>query len=172
MDRFVGSEWRTFCGYGPDRVLSLATAALDDLGYEYARETVATTGAERTMLGADETGDRIAVSDPVAFEVEVVRATADPLTGAALSTVLGSNRRESATAGLSVVTLREVNDETRPAMAAFVNRVIERGDRPPWDVRHHVGLRLAVLLRLKIKLLWGYWRDRRSDRGSEGRGRE
>lgn len=160
MDRFVGSEWRTFCGYGPDRTLSLATAALDDLGYDYNRETVTTTGAERTMLGAEGTGDRLVVSDPVAFEVEVVRATADPLTGAALSAVLGPERRESATGGLSVVTLRPVDDRTRPAMAAFVNRLIERADRPPWDVHHHIGLRLAVLLRYKIKLLWSYWRDR------------
>jgi len=172
MDRFVGSEWRTFCGYGPDRVLSLATAALDDLGYDYDRETVTTTGAERTMLGAEETGDRLVVSDPVRFEVEIVRATADPLTGSALSAVLGPERRERATEGLSVVTLRTVSDETRPTMAAFVDRVIERADRPPWDVRHHVGLRVAVLLRYKIRLLWIYWRGELPDRreGSDGPG--
>jgi len=30
----------------------------------------------------------------------------------------------------------------------------------PWDVRHHVGFRLAVLLRLKLKVMWLYWRRR------------
>jgi len=155
----VGSEWRSFCGLAPDRFLALVIAALDGLGYDYARETVATTGGERTMLGADETGDRIVVSAPVAFEVEVVRATTDPLTGAALSLVMPPDRREEATGDLSVVTIRG-GEDARDAIAPFVDRVIAESDRPPWDVRHHVGFRLAVLLRLKLKVMWLYWRRR------------
>lgn len=154
----VGSEWRSFCGLGPDRFLELSTDVLDDLGYRYTVEEMSTTRGERTMLGAEETGDRIVVSEPVPFRIEVIRARNDPVGGAALSLVLPEERREELTDELSVVTLREVDDATREAMATFVDRVIAESDRPPWKVSHHVGFQLAVLLRYKVRLLWEYWR--------------
>lgn len=155
---FVGSEWRAFCGLEPARFLGLTTSALDRLGYRYRVEELSTTRGERTMLGADEMGDRIVVTDPASFQIDVVRARNDPLSDIALSFVLTDERREELTDELSVVTLREVDETTRDAMAAVMNRVIDESDRPPWDVRHHVGFQLAILLRYKVKLLWGYWR--------------
>lgn len=158
IELLVGSEWRAFSGLGPERFLALAIGVLDELGYRYTVEEISTTGGERTMLGADETGDRIVVSDPASFQIEVIRASINPITGVALSAVLTEERREELTDELSVVTLREVDDTTRDAMAAFMTRVIAESDRPPWNVSHHIGFQLAVLLRYKIKLLWSYWR--------------
>ena len=154
----VGSEWRAFCGLGPGRFLGLTTSVLEELGYQYTVEELSTTRGERTMLGADETGDRIVVTDPVAFQIDVVRARNDPISSVALSFVLTEERREELTTELSVVTLREIDETTREAMAAVMNRVIAESDRPPWDVSHHIGFQLAVLLRYKVKLLWNYWR--------------
>ncbi|WP_336346068.1 hypothetical protein [Halalkalicoccus ordinarius] len=158
IELLVGSEWRAFCGLGPDRFLALAIGVLDELGYQHTVEEISTTEGERTMLGADETGDRIIVSDPASFQIEVIRARINPITSVALSFVLTEERREELTDDLSVVTLREIDDTTRDAMAAFMNRVIAESDRPPWNVSHHIGFQLAVLLRYKIKILWGYWR--------------
>lgn len=158
LELLIGSEWRAFCGLEPERFLTLAIGVLDELGYQYTVEEISTTGGERTMLGADETGDRITVSDPASFQIEVVRARINPVTSVALSLVLTEERREELTDELSVVTLREIDDTTRDAMAVFMNRVIAESDRPPWNVSHHIGFQLAVLLRYKIKLLWGYWR--------------
>jgi hypothetical protein len=154
----VGSEWRAFCGLGPERFLALAIGVLDELGYLYTVEEISTTGGERTMLGSDETGDRILVSSPASFQIEVVRARINPITRVALSLVLTEEHREELTDDLSVITLREIDDTTRDAMAVFMNRLIAESDRPPWNVSHHVGFQLAVLLRYKIKILWGYWR--------------
>lgn len=158
VERFVGSEWRAFCGLSSERFLSLATDVLDELGYEYAVEEVTTTHGEQTMLGSDETGTRIDVTAPADFEVEVVRATNDPITRIGLSLVLTSDQREELTGDLCVVSLRRITDTNREAIAGFVNRVIAESERPPWNVSHHVRFRLAVLLRYKIKVLWGYWR--------------
>lgn len=157
VGRVVGSEWRTFCGCAPERFLALATDALDDLGYEYDVAEIETTAGERTLLGAEETGDRIDVSSPADFEVEVVRATSSPLTRVALSVVLTSEQRADATGDLSVVTIRRLDDENREHVARFVAGVVDESDRRPWDVSHHVGFRLAVLLRYKVKVLWTYW---------------
>ncbi|MCL7418563.1 MAG: hypothetical protein M8354_12085, partial [Halalkalicoccus sp.] len=153
----IGSEWRAFCGLSPSRFLELATSVLNDLGYDYTVEKTTTTQTEQTMLGADETGERIVVSQPVHFRIEIIRARHDPVSSVALSLVLPEKRREELTDELSVVTLQEVNDTTREAMATFINRVIAESDRPPWKVNHHVGFQLAVLLRYKVRLLWEYW---------------
>jgi len=158
VELLIGSEWRTFCGFKPERFLALSTGVLDELEYSYSLEEVSTTSGERTMLGADQASKQIIVSDPATFKIEIVRATADPITGAVTSLVLTPDRREEVTGELCVVDLSKVNDQTRNAMAVFINRVIAESDRPPWEVTHHIGFRLAVLLRMKVRLMWGYWR--------------
>lgn len=156
---FVGSRWRTFCGFSKERFRSLATMTLDALDYEYATEEMETTSGEQAMLGSDEAGSRITVSAPAAFEIEVVDAKIDPATNIAMSFLLPEDRTEEMTADLCVVTVSPIDEETRPVISQFMTRLIGESDRPPWKLTHHIKFRLAVLLRLKVKLLWGYWRE-------------
>jgi hypothetical protein len=155
----VGSRWRTFCGLSEERFRSLARTALDSLDYAYTVEEMETTSGEQAMLGSDEAGSRIAVSVPAAFEIEVVDAKIDPATNIAMSFLLPEDRTEEMTADLCVVTLSPVAEETRSTIARFMTRLIAESDRPPWKLTHHIKFRLAVLLRIKVKLLWGYWRE-------------
>lgn len=158
----VGSQWRTFCGFSEVRFRSFATTTLDSLDYEYTVEEMETTSGEQAMLGSDETGSRIAVSAPVSFEIEVVSASADPATKIAMAFLLPEDRQEEMTTDLCVVTISPIDEETRPVIARFVTHLIEESDRPPWKLTHHIKFRLAVLLRLKVKLLWRYWQQTRS----------
>lgn len=155
---FVGSRWRAFCGLSREGFAGLATTTLDALDYEYAIEETATSGGERAMLGAEDEGCRIAVTSPASFEIDVVDATVDPVTNVALSFLTTEQHREELTTDLCVVTLSPIDEETRPAMARIMTRVMAASDRPPWKLTHHVKFRLAVLLRLKVKVLWEYWR--------------
>lgn len=155
---FVGSHWRTFCGLSPDDFLAVAKAALDELGFGYSVEEIETTQSEQTMLGADETGVRLVVFHPVSFDVDIITATLDPVTKFAMTFFVTERRREELTADLCVVTVNKVTDETRPSVARFMTLVMETSDRPPWKLTHHIGFRLAVLLRLKVRVLWTYWR--------------
>jgi hypothetical protein len=159
LTRFIGRHWRTFCGMSREEFLDRATETLDALGYEYALETVDTTGGEKLMLGAGDEADRISVREPVPFTVDVVTAKSNPVVGYALKFFSTEEMREEMTAGASVVDIDGIDDENRPAIGAFLSGVVERSDRPPWKLTHHVGFRLAVLLRLKVKLLWRYWLD-------------
>lgn len=154
---FVGSRWRAFCGFSPEDFSGIASAALDELGYEYSIQEIETTQGEQTMLGADETGRRVSVTDPVPFDVDVITATVDPVTKIMLSFFVTKERRKEATGGLCVVTISDITDETRLSIARFMTRVMAMSDRPPWKLTHHIGFRLAVLLRLKVRVLWTYW---------------
>jgi hypothetical protein len=109
------------------------------------------------MLGSGETGDRIEVEPPAAFTVSVVTAKSNPAVGYMLKFFSTEEMREEMTAGVCVVDLDGIDEESRPVIGEFVTGVIERSDRPPWKLTHHVGFRLAVLLRLKVKLYWRYW---------------
>lgn len=156
---YIGRHWRTFCGMSREEFLDRATGVLDDLGYEYEIESVDTTGGEKLMLGAGEEADRISVTEPASFTVEAVTAKSNPVVGYALKFFSTEEMREEMTSGASVVDVRGIDDESRPAVGALLAGVVARSDRPPWKLTHHVGFRLAVLLRLKVKLLWTYWLD-------------
>jgi len=156
---YIGRHWRTFCGMSREEFVERATETLDALGYEYTLEEVDTTGGEKLMLGAGEEGDRIAVTEPATFTVDVVTAKSNPVVGYALKFFSTEEMREEMTAGASVVDVDGIDEESRPAIGSFLAGVIARSDRPPWKLTHHVGFRLAVLLRLKVKLLWRYWLD-------------
>ena len=155
----IGSHWRTFCGMSREEFLNRATATLDDLGYEYTLEEVDTTAGEKLMLGADDEADRITVKQPASFTVNVVTATSNPVVGYALKFFSTEEMREEMTAGASVVDIDGIDDENRPLIGALLAGVVDRSDRPPWKLTHHVGFRLAVLLRLKVRVLWKYWLD-------------
>jgi hypothetical protein len=159
----VGSRWRTFCGFSKERFRSLATRILDELDYEYTIEEMETTSGEQAMLGSDEIGLRIAVSTPLSFEIEVVSASVDPATNITMSFLLPEDRQDEMTTDLCVVTVSPIDEETRPVIARFMTHLIEESDRPPWKLTHHIKFRLAVLLRLKVKLLWGYWQQTGSE---------
>lgn len=161
---YIGRRWRSFCGLDREEFVELATEALDDLGYEYTREEIETTSGEQFMLGAGDEANEITVEEPEPFTIQVVTATANPGVGYALKFFATKEMRDEMTSGACVVDLRDVTEATRPHIARFMRAVIERSDHPPWKVTHHVGFRLAVLLRWKIRLLWKYWL--RADRGS------
>lgn len=154
---FIGRRWRTFCGMDRKEFVEIATASLDDLGYEYSHEELDTTDGERFMLGADATGDQIKVESPVTFTVQTVTAKSNPGVGFALKFFSTEEKREEMTSGACVVDLQTIDETTRSHMAQFMQQVIEQSDRPPWKVTHHVGFRLAFLLRWKIRILWKYW---------------
>lgn len=155
----ISTEWQTFCGLSREDFRSLATGALDDLGYEYTSERIETSSSEEVWFGSDEQADRITVSKPEPFTIDVITATADPVTSVGLKLIISEKRRNAATDDLSFVTVSETNATTRPVIARFFARVIERADEPPWKVNHHLAFRLAILLRLKVKILWKYWID-------------
>ncbi|MFC7157173.1 hypothetical protein ACFQPA_17200 [Halomarina halobia] len=154
---YIGRRWRSFCGMSREQFLSRATDSLDALGYEYSTEVIDTTGAEKLMLGAGDEGVRIDVEAPVPFTVEAVTAKSNPVVGYMLKFFSTEEMREEMTADVCVVDVRGIDADSRPAIASFVSELVERSDRPPWRLTHHVGFRLAVLLRLKVKLLWRYW---------------
>lgn len=153
----IRSRWRAFCGYSREEFLEHATATLDELGYEYTVESLDTTSGEEIMLGSGDEGDHVEVTEPVAFELDVVTATVDPLTGFVMKAMMTEDRIESATGDLSVVTVSGIDGGTRPAIARFVGLLVDQFDDPPWDVRHHASFRLTFFLRVKVALLWKYW---------------
>ncbi|WP_129113479.1 hypothetical protein [Halegenticoccus tardaugens] len=157
ISALIGSRWRAFCGLSQDRFLAVATTALDDLGYRYDLEETSTTRGERTMLGAAERGHRFAVSDPVSFDVTVITATTDPVADLVMSVFVTEEQQSDITSDLCVVTLSPVTAATREEIARFVTAVIGASETPPWKLTHHIRFRLAVLLRLKVRLLWKYW---------------
>lgn len=154
----VGSRWRTFCGYSRSDFREQTTAVLDDLGYEYEVDEAEATKSEEVMLGAEE-GTTIRVREPAAFEITILSATADPLTRFGLQLFMTEKRREEVTGDLSVVDIGEIDAANESAIATYVTAVIDACDRPPWKLTHHVGFRLAFLLRLKVRLLWRYWQS-------------
>lgn len=154
----IGSRWRTFCGFSQETFLTRTEQALRELEYEYHIEDLPATAGERVMLGADD-GDRVSVSAPEAFDIDILVATIDPLTGFGLQLFVPEDQREEMTSDLCVVDIHVVDETTRPVIAQFIERVVELSERPPWRLTHHVGFRLAVLLRLKVRLLWQYWLD-------------
>lgn len=156
---YIGRRWRTFCGLEREEFVALATEALEDLGYEYSLEELETTDGERFMLGAGETGEEIAVESPVPFTIQTVTAKSNPGVGFALKFFSPEEEREEMTSGACVVDLRDIDKTTRPYIARFVQRMFDLSDHPPWKVTHHVGFRLAFLLRWKIRVLWRYWLD-------------
>lgn len=154
---YIGSQWRTFCGMSSEDFVSRATETLDDLGYEYTLENINTTGGEKLMLGAGDEGSHISVDAPAPFTIDVVTAKSNPVLAFGLKFFSTEDMREEMTANACVVDVDGIDDESRSTVAALLSGVIERSDRPPWKLTHHVGFRLAVLLRLKVKLLWKYW---------------
>ncbi|MCH7660978.1 MAG: hypothetical protein IH933_10505, partial [Euryarchaeota archaeon] len=96
-------------------------------------------------------------------EIEVVSASVDPATNITMSFLLPEDRQDEMTTDLCVVTVSPIDEETRPVIARFMTHLIEESDRPPWKLTHHIKFRLAVLLRLKVKLLWGYWQQTGSE---------
>lgn len=159
LTRLIGSEWRAFCGVSRDDFVSLTTTILECEGYEYQTDEFEPTSGERVIFGSDEDGDRIEVLAPVDFEIDVISATADPLTRFGIGFVLDEDQRRAAMAELCIVTIRGLDADTRPYVANVVRQVVDESDRPPWYLVHHVSFRLAVLLRLKVRLLWKYWLD-------------
>lgn len=153
----VGSQWRTFCGFSQERFVEAAVTALDDLGYQYGFEETTATQGEQTLLGAEEGGKRLTVSAPTSFDVTVITATMDPITNFALSVFVTEERLDEITSDLCIVTLRPVTDETRREIARLVAAIVAESETPPWKLTHHIKFRLAVLLRLKVRLLWKYW---------------
>lgn len=157
LSLYIGRRWRSFCGLDRAEFVELATDTLDDLGYGYTHEETDTTSGEQFMLGAGDEADEIAVDAPEPFTIQVVTAKANPGVGYGLKFFSTKEMREEMTSGACVVDLQDVTGATRPYMARFMRAVIERSDHPPWKVTHHVGFRLAVLLRWKIRILWKYW---------------
>lgn len=154
---YIGRRWRSFCGLSREDFVELTTETLDDLSYEYTHEQIKTTGGEKFMLGAGDEGDQITVEAPEPFTIQVVTAKANPGVGYALKFFATKEMRDEMTSGACVVDLQDVTETTRPHIAQFMRAVIEQSNRPPWKVTHHVGFRLAVLLRMKIRMLWKYW---------------
>lgn len=154
---YIGRRWRSFCGLDREEFVELATGSLADLGYEYTHERIETTGGEQFMLGAGDEADQITVEAAEPFTIQVVTAKANPGVGYGLKFFATKEMRDEMTSGACVVDLRDVTETTRPHIARFMRAVIERSDHPPWKVTHHVGFRLAVLLRWKIRILWKYW---------------
>jgi hypothetical protein len=157
LSLYIGRRWRSFCGMERETFVELATETLDELGYEYTYEQVETSNGEQYMLGAGDEADRITVEAPEQFTVQVVTAKANPAVGYALKFFSPKEMRDEMTSGACVVDVQDVTGTTRPHIARFLTGVVERSDHPPWKVTHHVGFRLAVLLRVKIRLLWKYW---------------
>jgi len=153
----IRSRWRSFCGYSREDVFERATTTLDDIGYEYTVEPLDTTSGEEIMLGSGDEGDHIAVTDPVSFELDIVTATVDPLTGFTMKAMMTEDRVKSATEDLSVLTVSGIDSGTRPAIARFFGNLVDRFDDPPWQVRHHASFRMAFFLRWKVSVLWKYW---------------
>ncbi|WP_254525711.1 hypothetical protein [Natrinema caseinilyticum] len=120
-------------------------------------ETTDTSGGEQLMLGSGEEGDRITVTAPDQFTVDAVTAKSNPVLAFGLKFFSTEEMREEMTADACVVDVGGIDDESRSAVGALLSGVTERSDRPPWKLTHHVGFRLAVLLRLKVRLLWRYW---------------
>jgi hypothetical protein len=156
LSLLIGSRWRTFCGFSHETFLARTEQALRELDYEYTVEELPASAGERVMLGADD-GDRVSVSSPEAFDIDIIVATVDPLTGFGLQLFVPEEQRDEMTSELCVVDINVVDETTRPVIGRFIERVVELSERPPWKVTHHVGFRLAVLLRLKVRLLWQYW---------------
>lgn len=154
---FVRSRWRTFCGMSPAAFVEVATTALDELGYEYSTRELSTTSTERVMLGSDTEGELIEVDDPISFDIQVIKATGNPVTRATLGFFVSQARKEELYSGLSVVTFSGFSPDTRPAIGEFVRVLTEHCEKPPWNVDHHYHFRLAFLLRYKIGILWKYW---------------
>lgn len=161
----IRSRWRTFCGLSKDDFLVNVVTVLDELGYTYDKTEVTTTQGEKRLLGAESTGIRISVSEPIAFDLTIIVATVDPMTNFMMSMFITENEIERMTSDLSVVTVSNINSETRPLIAQLMSRVITECDRPPWKLTHHLNFRLAVLLRVKVKLLWTYWLRAASNEG-------
>lgn len=159
LSLFIGSRWRTFCGFSQETFLARTEQALCELDYEYHIEDLPATAGERVMLGADD-GDRVSVSSPESFDIDIIVATIDPLTGFGLQFFVPEDQREEMTSDLCVVDISVIDKTTRPVIARFVERVVELSERPPWRLTHHISFRLAILLRLKIRLLWQYWLNR------------
>jgi len=157
LSLYIGRRWRSFCGMEREAFVELATETLDDLEYEYTYERIDTSSGEQYMLGAGDEADQLTVETPEPFTVQVVTAKANPAVGYALKFFSTKEMRDEMTSGASVVDVQDVTGTTRPHIARFLSGVIERSDHPPWEVTHHVGFRLAVLLRVKIRLLWKYW---------------
>lgn len=150
-------HWRTFCGMSREEFVSRATATLSTLGYEYSLEEIDTSGAEKLMLGAGDKNDRITVESPASFTIDVVTAKSNPLMAYALKLFSTEEMREEMTAGACIVDFRDIDVDSRPAIAAFVSSLVEENTYPPWRLTHHIGFRLAVILRLKVRMFWRYW---------------
>jgi hypothetical protein len=157
LTRLIRARWRTFCGLEQESLLKVMTEALTALEYEFSTETLDPTETERKMLGSNTSGFLLTVEEPTSFEVEIIPATVDPLTGAVTRFVLPEEKQREATADLCVVTVSPIDHKNRPTVASFLTSVIERCERRPWKVSHHMSFRLAILLRVKIRLLWTYW---------------
>jgi hypothetical protein len=154
------SRWRTFCGLSADAAIELISRALAELEYQYTVTEDTATKWEHLMLGAEETCTRFEIQSPAAFEFEVLQVSSDPLTGFALEVFMPEARRKEVTSEVCVITISPVVEGTEPAISEVVRRLVALSERPPpWQVDHHVGFRLAVLLRLKVRLLWTYWLD-------------
>lgn len=162
LSLLIGSRWRTFCGFSRKAFLVRTERALRELEYDYRVEDLPTTAGERVMLGAGD-GNRVSVCAPEAFDIDIIEATVDPLTDFGLKIFVPEDQRKEMTTDLCVVDISVVDETTRPAIARFIERVVEPSERPPWRLTHHVGFRLAVLLRLKVRLLWRYWLNMRPD---------
>ena len=156
LSSLIGSRWRTFCGFSQEAVLARTEQTLRELEYEFSIEDLPATTGERVMLGADG-GDRVSVSSPEAFDIDIITATVDPLTGFGLQLFVAEDQREKLTSNLCVIDISDVNEGTRPSITRFIKRFVELSERPPWRLTHHIGFRLAVLLRFKVRLLWQYW---------------
>lgn len=150
-------HWRTFCGLSREEFVTCATATLSMLGYEYSLAEIDTSGAEKLMLGAGDESVRITVESPISFTIDVVTAKSNPLTAYALKFFSTEEMREEMTAGACIVDFKNIDADSRPAIAAFVTDLVEEIPRPPWKLTHHVGFRLAVILRLKVRMFWKYW---------------
>ncbi|ELY37754.1 hypothetical protein [Natronorubrum tibetense] len=157
LSLYIGSRWRSFCGIDRDEFTELAIETLDELEYDYTHEVTETTSGEKYMLTAGDEKVEIAIKAPEQFTIQVVTAKANPGVGYALKFFSTKEMREEMTSNACVVDIQDVTKTTRPRIAQFMQRVIEQSDHPPWKVTHHVGFRLAFLLRWKIRILWKYW---------------
>lgn len=157
LTRVIGSRWRTFCGYDQETFLDAVTESLCDLGYEFTVSETEPTDTERTMFGADTTGYTITVEDESTFEIGLIPARIDPVAGFMMRFVLPEQKRQESIEDLCVVTVSSISRSNRGAIASLLTDVIDRLERRPWDVSHHASFRLAVLLRVKVRVLWQYW---------------
>lgn len=136
---------------------SLAVESLDALGYEYTHETVDASKAEEFMLGAGKEVNRITVESPMSFTVDVVTAKSNPLLAFSLKFFSPEDVRDEMTSGASVVDIEGIDADSRFGVASLLAEMTARRERPPWKLTHHVGFRLAFLLRWKVKFFWWYW---------------